>query len=177
MTISAERTGNLINRFVHEAEIAAESLRRQQNLAIACEHIQAALMEKLRINDATHLLPLKLDAQEMLSSLKGYNFRRFFPEHLGEIEIEESIIPSGCVRRLVEQTIRLGGEIWRIYRNDADPFPSSPHAHNVESGLTLHLGTGELFLRRKYAGEKVERKRLVALRQRIRNLPLPPLER
>jgi hypothetical protein len=55
-------------------------------------------------------------------------------ELLGEIEFEASPIPDGTMRRLDEVTIKRDGCIWRIDRNDADPFPSNPHAHNVESG-------------------------------------------
>jgi hypothetical protein len=64
---------------------------------------------------------------------------------LQEIRLDESLIPLELLSRVDEQTIKSGGEIWRIHKSDADSFPSNPHAHNIQTGLKLHLGTGELF--------------------------------
>jgi hypothetical protein len=62
-------------------------------------------------------------------------------EHIAIIELEESIIPDGCMRRLDEVQVKHKNEIWRIHKTDSDPFPSKPHAHNVESDLKLDLRT------------------------------------
>lgn len=53
-------------------------------------------------------------------------------------------------RRLIQKDYRVAGEVWRVYKNDPDPFPSRPHAHCVGGadrfiGLKLHLGTAQLF--------------------------------
>lgn len=53
-------------------------------------------------------------------------------------------------RELVQKDYKVNGEIWRVHRYDADPFPSSPHAHCVGGrdrfiGLKLHLCTAELY--------------------------------
>lgn len=82
---------------------------------------------------------------------------------LGEIELAESPIPDGCIRDFREVTIRKDGCVWRIHKNDADPFPSNPHAHNVESGLKLDLSTGELCLQTTRTGKKVNKKHLAAI--------------
>jgi len=82
------------------------------------------------------------------------------------LNLDFSIIPDGVIRRLTEAKIRQKGEVWMIHKNDLDPFPSNPHAHNYESGHTLHLGTGHLFLQRKYVG-KIRRKDLRLLRTKI----------
>lgn len=49
-------------------------------------------------------------------------------------------------RHILECDYRVGGEVWRVHKNDADPYPSRPHAHciagaNRFKGCTLHLGT------------------------------------
>ncbi|MGF9693788.1 hypothetical protein AAIH46_13295 [Rhizobium sp. 0TCS1.26] len=49
-----------------------------------------------------------------------------------------------------EADVYAGGMKWRVHKNDADPFPSSPHAHCIAGqerhvGCKLHLGTGVLF--------------------------------
>jgi len=83
---------------------------------------------------------------------------------LCEIEFVESPIPSGTMRRLDEVTIKRDGCIWRIHKNDADPFPSNPHAHNVESGLTLDLSNGDLFFGSRPTGKSVAKKHLEFIR-------------
>ena len=49
-----------------------------------------------------------------------------------------------------EADVRVAGEVWRVHKYDADPFPSRPHAHCIGgakrfAGLKLHLGTRQLF--------------------------------
>lgn len=73
-------------------------------------------------------------------------------------ESEDSIsVSCGLTRwvyrsgeRYVEKDYRVGGEVWRVNKYDADPFPSSPHAHCIDGrarfvGCKLHLGTRQLF--------------------------------
>jgi len=64
-------------------------------------------------------------------------------------------------RYILEEDLKVSGEVWRVHKNDADPFPSNPHAHCVGGaerfiGCTLHLGTAELFRKRKSLGRKLE---------------------
>lgn len=58
---------------------------------------------------------------------------------------------------VLEEDFKVGGEIWRVHKSDADPYPSNPHAHCIGGsrryvGYTLHLGTAELFNKRKALG-------------------------
>ena len=94
-----------------------------------------------------------------------------------EIDLCYSPIPDGCLRRLVEVTIKKYGHVWRIHQNDSDPFPSRPHAHNLESGLKLDLRSGALFLGSQPTGKSVQRKHLIALRDLAekRGVELPQL--
>jgi len=67
----------------------------------------------------------------------------------------EMVIADG--RAIIETDYRVKGEVWRVHKSDADPYPSSPHAHCIAGakrfvGLTLHLGTAELFDGRKALG-------------------------
>jgi hypothetical protein len=94
---------------------------------------------------------------------------------LAEATFEKSILPLGVPRRLLEQRVRRHGEVWQINRNDADPFPSNPHAHNLESGVKMDLGTGELYLKGRALGKKVQRKDLLAIREKVTGVNLPPL--
>lgn len=86
---------------------------------------------------------------------------------LQEIQLDEPLIPTEVFGRVDEQKLKSGGEIWKIHKYDADPFPSNPHAHNVETGLKLHLGTGELFEKTISRG-RIPCKSLRKLRQLVR---------
>ena len=94
-----------------------------------------------------------------------------------EIEFQHSPIPDGTFRRNDEVTIKRDGCVWRIHRNDPDPFPSQPHAHNVESGLKLDLSNGRLYFGRKFAGRSISSKDLEFIRSEAanRDIILPPL--
>lgn len=53
-------------------------------------------------------------------------------------------------RFILEEDFKVSGDVWRVHLNDADPYPSSPHAHCIGGtkrfiGNKLHLGTGQLF--------------------------------
>lgn len=101
----------------------------------------------------------------------------YMDEILAEIEFDVSPIPDKVVRRLDEVTIKRDGCVWRIHNNDADPFPSNPHAHNIESGLKLDLSTGALYFRRQPSGKSIARKHLDFIRGQAmaKGITLPPL--
>lgn len=77
----------------------------------------------------------------------------------GVIEISEQFITVCCGVSLwtkangrlhLEEDYRVAGEVWRVHKNDADPYPSRPHAHCIGGarrfvGCKLHLGTRQLF--------------------------------
>lgn len=98
-------------------------------------------------------------------------------ELLGVINLDHSPIPDGCLRALSEVTIKRDGEVWRIHKSDADPFPSNPHAHNLESGLKLDLRNGRLWLGTKHTGDSVSKKDLLTIREKAAGcgIELPPL--
>ena len=59
---------------------------------------------------------------------------------------------------IAEDDYRVNGEVWRVHKFDADPFPSRPHAHCVSGakrfvGRKLHLGTRELFIGHQSTGD------------------------
>tara|TARA_R110002072_G_scaffold17119_11_gene65613 strand:- start:3884 stop:4249 length:366 start_codon:yes stop_codon:yes gene_type:complete len=87
-------------------------------------------------------------------------------------------------RYLLEEDFAVSGEIWRVHKSDADPFPSTPHAHCIGGakrivGCTLHLGTAELFRGSKGLGKYLHKKQFNRLIDLIRpkfpsvTLPIP----
>ena len=97
-------------------------------------------------------------------------------EPIAIIELDYSLIPDRTMRRLDEVTVKRDGQIWRIHKNDADPFPSNPHAHNVESGLKLDLRNGDLYFRGQVRN-RVNRKHLLHIRELVtaKGVELPAL--
>lgn len=87
-------------------------------------------------------------------------------------------------RYILEEDYRVAGEVWRVHKSDADPYPSNPHAHCVGGsnrfiGCTSHLGTAELFRKRDGTGRFLEKNQFDRLLELIRpkfpgiTFPLP----
>jgi hypothetical protein len=50
----------------------------------------------------------------------------------------------------LEEDFNVAGEVWRVHKNDPDPYPSNPHAHCIAGakrfvGCKLHLGSAALY--------------------------------
>jgi len=46
-----------------------------------------------------------------------------------EVELGTAQLCDAQGRFHVEKDFKVSGEVWRIHKNDTDPFPSRPHAH------------------------------------------------
>jgi hypothetical protein len=80
-------------------------------------------------------------------------------------------LPDG--RYVLEEDFKVSGEVWRVHKSDADPYPSNPHAHCIGGagrfiGCKLHLGTGYLFRDRKPLGRRLESNQFSRLIELIR---------
>lgn len=166
---------NLIS-YIREMNTAKAILSQLKGIELDSMEVQIALCEKLNIESLqpVDLLDKKLSSDQMVDMLKDYNFSK--PEKIDEVVLDESILPEGTPKLLTEQTVKVKGEVWVIHKNDADPFPSTPHAHNYDSGISLHLGTGEFFKKRTSKGF-LACKKLNALRDKIKNHTLPDLDK
>jgi hypothetical protein len=162
--------------FVRNSTEARSVLSRLHDMNVESIDIQTALVEVLKLDDPIYLLERNLSAADMIEQLRDFNFSKYHPELLAEIELDESLIPEGIPRLLTEATIKNRGEVWRVHKNDADPFPSNPHAENYASGLRLNLSTGGLFRKREELG-RIGRKELLEIRGRAesKGVSLPPL--
>ena len=166
---------NLTN-YIKEINIAKNAISQLKGIEIESMDLQLALCDVLNVErmQPTELLSKKLTNQQIIDALRNYNFLKNKPEVLCEIELEVSILPEGTPKLLTEQTLKVKGEVWIVHKNDQDPFPSSPHAHNYESGVSLHLGTGEFFRKRDSIGF-VDCKKLKSIREKISNHVLPKI--
>lgn len=160
---------------MHSAKSAIEKIN---NFEIDSFDFQYALCEKLNIDCAEpfDIINKNLTCPEMIELLKDYDFTKKKIEVLEKIELEESILPDDTIKLLTEQTVKVKGEVWIIHNHDVDPFPSSPHAHNYDSGISLHLGTGEFFNKRQSKGF-LNCKKLKFVRSKISGHELPELDK
>ncbi len=161
--------------YIRNSSEARAVLCRLHDMDIEGIDMQMALMEVLELKTPVDLLERELSAVEMVERLRDFNFGKYHPELLAEIHLDESVIPETVPRLLTEVTIKNRGEIWRIHKNDPDPFPSNPHAENYASGLKLDLSTGMLFRKRAQLGSISEKHlRLIRHKAKRKGVELPP---
>lgn len=162
--------------YIKEMNIAKGTLSQLKSVEIESMDLQLALCAKLGIEsmEPVDLLDKELSSDQIIDLLRDYSFTK--PEIIAQIELEDSILPKGTPKLLTEQTIKVKGEIWVIHKSDVDPFPSTPHAHNYASGISLHLGTGEFFKNRTSKGF-LDCKKLIRVRDSIKGHELPALDK
>jgi len=164
-----------INAYVAASTEAMRAIEQAQGISLESIDIQRALQDVLSpgSENPAYLLDYNLTPERIIELLKGYDFRRHKPELLATIEVEEPLIPEGIPGLLIEQTVKTRGEVWRIHKNDADPFPSVPHAHNLETGVVLHLGTGDLYDKNRRVIKNIGCKSLLGIRSKLTGFTLP----
>lgn len=162
-----------INNLTAATQEAAAALSRMRAERITPDQVAEGLVCIFRLGGQADLLPLGLNLEAMLHALEPFDFKWLSP--IAEVSVEKSIIPEGVPVRFIEAQAKHRNEIWLVHMNDVYPFPSQPHAHNRENGLKLHLGNGNLYRKRLYVN-KVRSKDLIAIREKLSQLTLPPLE-
>jgi len=114
---------------------------------------------------------LDINYTEAESLLSDFNFKTV----LFKVESNEDIISHDLLMQF-KVKIKSKGLIWLIHKNDADPFPSNPHAHQMDSGLKLDLSNGKCYKKTKLVS-MIKKKDLIIIRnQASRNFDLPELD-
>ncbi|MGZ8935686.1 MAG: hypothetical protein ACXW04_12385 [Methylobacter sp.] len=151
-----------------------------------CAHIERA--HSFRITELDLLLALKeatgkelkeLALQEwsdksIANTIIDTKIAKTLPMVAEEVVVMESVIPLDVIRNINEEHVKFKGEKWVVHKNDPDPFPSDPHAHNYEAGLKLHLGNVELYRGSKCVG-KIPVRKFIELRSLFKSVSLPTL--
>lgn len=88
---------------------------------------------------------------------------------MGEVTFDTSILPCDFLvtgRLFEEQEVKAAGEVWQIYKGDADT--KFPHAHLDNSSVKLDLRNGDVYKRGRREGNdrKVWQKLVDAARQK-----------
>lgn len=171
-----DETSDWINKWIVFSKRTRELFEKKQERTIDSLEFQEAFAESCGKKTGIELLYSELPTpEEAFEKLKGHRFESEASELIEEVHLEEDVLPEGTLRLITEETVRSKGQVWRIHANDQDPFPSSPHAHNLESGLKLHLGTGELFRKTQSAG-RIKCKHLKLIRDAVKKIRLPDYE-
>jgi hypothetical protein len=102
---------------------------------------------------------LKIEYEEALSLLSDFDFKIL----KNKIETPLEIIPKDLLMNY-KVRIKSKGLIWVIHKYDADPFPSNPHAHLVDSGIKLDLSNGNCY-KKKELLHTLKQKDLLFIRQ------------
>lgn len=156
-----------MERYHEASSIALELLNKNRQVPIPDIDFQIALGQKLGYKnpvESLNVIDHYLNAEEMINLLKNYAFN--IPIVLYSFSLDENILIGNYPQTLEEKRIKVGGYIWQVHRNDADPFPSNPHAHSVDTSVKLHLGNGEVYQGRKNT-ERIKEKHLLIIRDKL----------
>jgi hypothetical protein len=148
-------------------------LSKELSVRVTTEELLLALVKQSG-KELQEIAELDLSYEFIKATYQESDSYKLLPKAVAIVELSESIIPEGTERALYEQQVKHKGEVWVIHKNDADPHPSIPHAHNYDANLKLHLGNGDLYNKRKIVGN-IGKKALIALREKIVGIELPAL--
>ena len=137
--------------------------------------VLTALIRVLQEPNPETICKLGLSTEELIGRLEGYAFDA--PRILGQVS-DPAIEVPGSIRRVYTALTRVAGTDWEILRNDKNPFPSNPCAHNEVEDITLDLSGGGLFHDGNFV-HRLRKKDLVNFRAKIAekypDILLPPL--
>ena len=161
-----------INDWIVFATRTRQRLADDKGFEIDPIEFQEALAKSLGKAKGIDLVYLDLPSVDAaIEMVKDYPFEAE-SEPVETISLDESVLPSATPQLIEEETIKSKGEVWRIHANDADTFPSSPHAHHLGSNLKLHLGTGILYRKGKEF-DRITCKKLRLIRDKMKKIDPP----
>lgn len=152
--------------YLRESAIALEYFNQSRERFISETELQVALGEKLGYNsqESLNVIDAEMTAEGMIKLLRDFPFSSH--KVIYELVLTENILDGIASIILLEKRIKVNGHIWEIHKNDVDPFPSDPHAHSVESSVKLHLGTGDIYIKRNIVG-RIKVKELEEIRKKL----------
>lgn len=168
------RQSNSIQEFIDFLQQIHFDVADKIQVSISVEEVLSILVIETKMG-LIELSQQDWSTEKIIKAIEFNDSIKNKPLILAKVDFECSIIPEGTERSIYEELIKNKGERWLIHKYDADPFPSNPHAHNTESNLKLHLGNGDLYLKKKKVGT-LPKKALISLRDKIKHLELQLLE-
>lgn len=160
--------------FEKASTAACKILQDEKFPFLTQEHIWHILIYELDHQEQpTDIIWHRLTTDDIVVLVKAYFLKYGLP--VADFNTDTS---TGEITQVLEKaTIKIDGHIYKIYKNDLDPLPSQPHAHDLIEHVKIHLGTGEKYRNSWPIGKKLHRKDLKELRamihQQMPDLTLP----
>lgn len=142
-----------------------EHFKESYSPTIEKRHIFDALFmlleKKYNLEWTGDLWNVEIEYVDVLKLLEYFDFDVL----LNPIETDISIIPH---QFLMEYKIRIKskGLIWVINQFDPDPFPSKPHAHQLDNNIKLDLSNGNCYIKSKLI-HTIKKKELIQIREMV----------
>jgi hypothetical protein len=103
------------------------------------------LSDKYSLEWRGDLWDLEMDYDEALQTVLEFDFNILKKTLFSEQEI----LPGHLLMKY-KVRIKSKGLIWIIHKYDKDPFPSNPHAHQIDNNIKLDLSNGNCYKVREY---------------------------
>lgn len=118
------------------------------------------LCDKEKIEDPIYLSDVDFTFEDALILLKDFDFNIL----LEKVETSTNILPNMFLKNY-KARIKNNNIVWVIHRYDADPFPSNPHAHNIDNNIKLDLSNGQCYQNKKKI-HTINKKELLEIRSK-----------
>jgi hypothetical protein len=115
-----------------------------------------------------------IDPKEIEEKLDFFDFSSL--NLIVEVPVTQNFKGGG--RYETKFLVKARNDVWRIRKNDLDPFPSDPHAHLDGANIKMHLGNGNCYQKRKFV-YRYDRKKFLDVREKASKIykgTLPQLE-
>ncbi|MFC6269427.1 hypothetical protein [Frigoriflavimonas asaccharolytica] len=107
--------------------------------------LMASFLDKFESRLSLEFYDNFISEEEIDSVVENYDFNQIRNEVTFNF-----IIPEEIEELETKVKIKNNGKIFIIHKNDADPFPSNPHAHWLDSNLKIDLSNGKCYHIRKH---------------------------
>ena len=101
--------------------------------------------DKYNLEHPGDLWAIEIEYDEALKLLENFDFNVI----LNSIETQENIIPKEFLLEF-KVKVKSKGLVWIIHKYDSDPFPSNPHAHQLDNNIKLDLSNGKCYKGKRY---------------------------
>jgi len=105
----------------------------------------ALLSDKYEFEWGGDILNVDIEYEKALKLLLNFDFNVV----LNQTEPIDLDLPPHLVMRY-KVRVKSKGLIWVIHKYDVDPFPSNPHAHQLDNNIKLDLSNGRCYRLKKH---------------------------
>lgn len=151
-----EKNDEIIERLIfHFAHAYSGKIQRREIF----EALFILLSDKYCLERPGDIWDIEIVYVEAVKLLETFDFSTV----LNTIESPSNIFPEGILMEF-KVRIKSKGLIWLIHKYDSDPFPSNPHAHQIDNNIKLDLSNGNCYQAKKYV-HTIKKKDLLLIRE------------